>query len=151
MVSMWENGMAWRGTRKEERTLEKKGKPGPRGKPTVRREVEKWEPTRQARRKQTKHCPFHESHRKGSRRRVKFPKLLNIHIQKEMKLSIGFNNKDVAYDLSESSFQAAKHINQSPWVKNCTGRKQRCFSWPVLLSTIPSKGGCSAHAPVALK
>lgn len=52
-VNMWENEMAWRATRKEERTLERKGKYGPRGRPALRGEVEKQEPTRQAGRKQT--------------------------------------------------------------------------------------------------
>lgn len=48
-MSMWENKIAWGRTRKEE----KKRKSGPKGRLTLRGEVEKWEPTRQAGRKQT--------------------------------------------------------------------------------------------------
>lgn len=46
VVSMWDNEMAWRATRREERTLERKGKHGPRGRLALRGEVEKQEPTR---------------------------------------------------------------------------------------------------------
>lgn len=45
IVAMWKNETAWRGTRKEERTLENKS--GPRRRPTLKAEVEKEEPTRQ--------------------------------------------------------------------------------------------------------
>lgn len=92
-----------------------------------------------------------EAIEKGAGARSIASKLLNVHIQKELKLSIGFNNKDLVHDLSESRFQAAKHMHQSPWVREGHGRKQRCFSWPVLLPTGPSKAGCSVHDPVAPK
>lgn len=115
--------MAWRATRKEERPLESKGKYGPSGRPALRGEVEKREPTRQAgrsrqrSRKRTKtSVHLMKVIDKGAGEGSIVSKALNIHIQKEMKLPIGFNNKDVVYDLSESSFQAAKHINQLPWV-----------------------------------
>lgn len=45
IVAMWKNETAWRGTRKEERTLENKSRP--RRRPTLKAEVEKEEPTRQ--------------------------------------------------------------------------------------------------------
>lgn len=47
IVAMWKNETAWRGTRKEERTLENKGKSGPGRRPTSKAEVEKEEPARQ--------------------------------------------------------------------------------------------------------
>lgn len=44
IAAMWKNEIAWRGTGKEERTLGKKGKPRPRGRPALKGEIEKEEP-----------------------------------------------------------------------------------------------------------
>lgn len=132
IVAMWKNETAWRGTRKEERTLENKS--GPRRRPTSNQRWRKRSPQDNEKKGSwTKGCKFRGGYRKRNRKRVKsFKSHWTSIYKKKLILSIGFNNKDVICNLSESGFRAAKHISQLPWVEKWMEGKQRCFSWPAL-------------------